>query len=136
MAQGQLFLERHTTQRPIRAHEGRIIAPASNLRWSSNGLEIAGWNSEVVCFAIDTHDCEVMAWVATTGGLSGEMARDLMLACIEQRFGAIRAPQPVQCLADSGSAYIAHDTRDFAVALNLVAYFTSPSAAPRATGPS
>jgi transposase InsO family protein len=119
MLQGGLLLQRHGTRRPIRAHEGTVIAPASNLRWSSDGLEIPCWNGEVVrlAFAIDTHDREVMAWVATTGGISGEMVRNLMLACVEQRFAALRAPHPVQWLADNGSAYAAHDTRDFAVAL-------------------
>ena len=135
MAQGQLLLERHTTQRPVRAHEGRVIAPASDLRWSSDGLEIPCWNGEVVrlAFAIDTHDREVMAWVATTGGISGEMIRDLMLACVERRFDTLRAPYPVQWLADNGSAYAAHDTRDFAVALNLVTCFT-PVRSPESNG--
>jgi transposase InsO family protein len=136
MAQGQLLLERHTTQRPVRAHEGRVIASASNLRWSSDGLEIPCWNGEVVrlAFAIDTHDREVMAWVAIAGaGISGEMVRDLMLACVERRFGAVQAPHPVQWLADNGSAYAAHDTRDFAVALNLVACFT-PVRSPESNG--
>lgn len=135
MLQGGLLLQRHGTRRPIRAHEGTVIAPASNLRWSSDGLEIPCWNGEVVrlAFAIDTHDREVMAWVATTGGISGEMVRNLMLACVEQRFAALRAPHPVQWLADNGSAYAAHDTRDFAVALNLVACFT-PVRSPESNG--
>jgi len=86
MAQGQLLLERHTTQRPIRTHEGRAIAPASNLHWSSDGLEIPCWSAEVarLTFVIDTHDREVMAWVAATGGINGEMVRNLMLACVER----------------------------------------------------
>ena len=52
-------------------------------------LEIACWNGEAVrvAFAIDTHDREVMAWVASTGGVRGTMVRDLMLACVEARFG-------------------------------------------------
>jgi transposase InsO family protein len=135
MLQGALLLQRHGTRRPIRAHEGKVIALASNLRWSSDGLEIPCWNGEVVrlAFAIDTHDREVMAWVATTGGISGEMIRDLMLACVERRFATLRAPNPVQWLADNGSAYIAHDTRDFAVALNLVACFT-PVRSPESNG--
>ena len=132
---GGLLLQRHATQRPIRVHEGAVVAPASNLRWSSDGLEIPCWNGEVVrlAFAIDTHDREVMAYVATTGGISGEMIRDLMLACVERRFAALRAPHPVQWLADNGSAYTAHDTRDFAVALNLVACFT-PVRSPESNG--
>lgn len=136
MLRGQLLLQRHGARRPIRAHEGRVIALASNLRWSSDGLEIPCWNGEVVrlAFAIDTHDREVMAWVAIAGaGISGGMIRDLMLACVERRFGALRAPHPVQWLADNGSAYAAHDTRDFAVALNLVACFT-PVRSPESNG--
>jgi putative transposase len=85
MAQGNLLFQRHGTQRPIRVHEGSVIAPKSNLRWSSDGLEIPCWNGEVVrlAFAIDTHDREIIAWQASTGGTSGEMVRGLMLACVE-----------------------------------------------------
>jgi hypothetical protein len=86
-----------------------------------------------LAFAIDTHDREVMAYVATTGGISGEMIRDPMLACVERRFAALRAPHPVQWLADNGSAYTAHDTRDFAVAPNLVACVT-PVRSPQRNG--
>lgn len=108
MGQANLLLAPHVGHRPVRAHEGRVIAPASNLRWSSDGLEISCWNGEVVrvIFAIDTHDREIIAWQASTGGISGEMVRDLMLACVERRFSALRAPHPVQWLADNGSAYI------------------------------
>jgi putative transposase len=50
-------------------------------------------------------DCEVIAWIPISGGgNSDEMIRDLMLDCVERRFEAIRASQPVQWLADSGSA--------------------------------
>jgi transposase InsO family protein len=57
-----------------------------------------GWNGEVLrlAFAIDTHDGEIIVWQASTGGINGEMVRDLMLACVEQRFGSLRAPHPVQ----------------------------------------
>jgi len=134
MSQGQLLLQPHVGLRPTRAHEGRVVAPASNQRWSSDGLEIACWNGEVVrvAFAIDTHDREIIAWPAATGGISGEMICDLMRACVERRFGTCRAPCPVQWLADNGSAYAARDTRDFALALNLLACFT-PVRSPRAT---
>ena len=93
----------------MRAHEGSVIALASNQRWSSDGLEIGCWNGEMVrvAFAIDTCDREIIAWHASTGGISGEMVRDLMLTCVERRFDAIRAPYPVQWLADNGSAYAA-----------------------------
>jgi len=135
MRQAQLLLAPHVGHRPICAHEGSVIAPASNLRWSSDGLEISCWNGEVVrvIFAIDTHDREIIAWQATTGGISGEMVRDLMLACVERRFSALRAPHPVQWLADNGSAYTASETVDFAVALSLVPCFT-PVRSPESNG--
>ena len=48
MAQAKLLLQPHVGLRPVRAHEGYIIALASNQRWSSDGLEIRCWNGEVV----------------------------------------------------------------------------------------
>ncbi|MFN7903299.1 MAG: integrase core domain-containing protein, partial [bacterium] len=52
-----MLLQPHTGRRPIRAHEGSVVAAASNQRWASDGLEIPCWNGEVVriAFAIDTH---------------------------------------------------------------------------------
>jgi transposase InsO family protein len=129
-------LQPHTGRRPIRAHEGTVIAPASNQRWASDGLEIPCWNGEVVrvAFAIDTHDREIIAWVATSGGgISGEMIMDMMLDCVERRFDAIRAPQPIQWLADNSSAYTAAEIIDFAAALNLVPCFT-PICSPEGNG--
>ena len=32
------------------------------------------------------------AWLATTAGISGEMIRDMMIECVERRFGGSRAP--------------------------------------------
>jgi putative transposase len=136
MQQASLTLQPHTGRRPIRAHEGTVVAPASNRRWASDGFEIPCWNGEVVrvAFAIDTHDREVIAWVATIGaGISGEMVRDMMLECVECRFDAVRAPEPVQWLADNGSAYTAAETVDFATALNLIACFT-PVRSPESNG--
>jgi transposase InsO family protein len=69
------------------------------------GLEFTCWNDEVVrvAFALDCHDREVIGWVATTAGISGEMIRDLMVECGEAGFAAQRAPHSVQWLADNGS---------------------------------
>jgi transposase InsO family protein len=86
-----------------------------------------------VVFAIDTCDREIIAWQASTGGISGEMVRDLMLACVEARFGTCRAPHPVQWLADNGSAYAARETLDFAAALSLLPCFT-PVRSPESNG--
>jgi transposase InsO family protein len=87
-----------------------------------------------IAFAIDTHDREIITWVATHGsGISGEMIRDMMLDCVERRFNALRAPHLVQWLADNGSAYTAAKTTDFAAALNLVPCFT-PVRSPESNG--
>jgi putative transposase len=48
-----------------------------------------------VVFALDTCDREVMAWSASTGGISGEMVRDLMLEAVEKRFKASQTPRPI-----------------------------------------
>ena len=136
MRQTSLTLQPRTGRRTIRAHEGTVVAPASNRRWGSDGFEIPCWHGEAVrvAFAIDTHDREVMAWVATAGaGIGGEMVRDMVLECVERRFDAVRAPQPVQWLADNGSAYTAGGTVDFAAALNLVPCFT-PVRSPESNG--
>jgi putative transposase len=89
-------------------------------------LEISCWNGEIVrlVLAIDICDREIIAWPARTGGGSGEMVRDLILACVERRFNALRAPLPVERLADNGSAYAACETLKFAAALALVPCFT------------
>ena len=65
--------------------------------------------------------------------ISGEMVRDLMLACVERRFNSLRARHPVQWLADNGSAYVAHETLEFAAALALVPCFT-PVRSPESNG--
>jgi len=136
MRMASLLLQPCTGRRVIRAHEGVVVAPASNQRWASDGFEIPCWNGEAVrvAFAIDTHDREIMAWVATSGGgISGEMVRYLMLDCVERRFDALRAPHQVQWLADNGSPYTAAETVEFATALNLVASFT-PVRSPESNG--
>jgi transposase InsO family protein len=130
MRRASLLLQPCTGRRIGRAHDGAVVAPASNRRWASDGFEIGCWNGEAVrvAFAIDTHDREVMSWVATAGaGISGAMVRDMMLDCVERRFGAPRAPNPVQWLADNGSAYTAGATVD------LVACFT-PVRSPESNG--
>jgi putative transposase len=107
----------------------------SNCRWCSDTLEFACWNGEIVrvAFALDCHDREVIGWVASTASISGEMIRDMMVGCIEKRFGVIRAPLPVQWLSDNGSIFAAHKTIDVAVALNLAPCFT-PIESPESNG--
>jgi putative transposase len=130
-----LLLTRHTGRRRPRDHDGQVATLRSNIRWCSDGLEFTCWNGEVVrvAFALDCHDREVIGWVATSAGISGEMIRDMMVHCVEQRFGAIRAPHLVQWLSDNGSIFAAHKTIEIAVALNLVPCFT-PVESPQSNG--
>jgi transposase InsO family protein len=122
-----LLLERHTGRRRAREHDGQVATIRSNFRWCSDALEFTCWNGEVVrlAFALDCHDREAISWVATTAGISGEMIRDMMVRCVEQRFGDIRAPHPGQWLSDNGSIFAAHRTIEIALALNnLMPCFT------------
>ena len=137
-----LTLERHTAQRPARTHEGVVVALRSNIRWCSDHLELVALRSNIrwcsdhlelhcrdgslvrVLFAIDACDREIIAWSATTEGILGEMVRDLMLSCVEARFGTTRTPHPVEWLSDNGSAYIAKETARTATALGLRLAFT------------
>jgi transposase InsO family protein len=86
-----------------------------------------------VAFALDCHDREVIGWVATTAGISGEMISDMIVRCLEQRFSDIRAPHQVQWLSDNGSIFAAHRTIEIAMALNLAPCFT-PVESPESNG--
>ena len=130
-----LLLARHTGRRSAREHDGQVATLRSNVRWCSDGLEFTCWNGEVVrvAFVLDCHDREVIGWTATTAGLSGEMIRDMMVSCVESRFGAPCAPHRVQWLSDNGSIYAAAKTIDIALALNLDPCFT-PVESPESNG--
>lgn len=129
-----LLLQKHTG-RPMRIHEGTIITLRSNMRWCSDGFEIACWNHEKVrvIVALDCSDREVLGYVATTGGISGEMVRDLMALAIENRFGNERIPHVIEWLSDNGSAYTAYDTQGFARLMGL-APCTTPYYSPESNG--
>jgi len=130
-----LTLERHTGRRPGRAHDGVVIALRSNIRYCSDHFELACRNGAIVrvLFAIDACDREIIAWSATAAGISGEMVRDLMIACVERRFAISKVPHPIEWLSDNGSAYIAKDTLDTATALGLQLCFT-PVRSPESNG--
>jgi transposase InsO family protein len=135
MKKGGLLLARHTGRRIPRTHDGTIMTSRSNERWCSDALEFTCWNGEIVrvAFALDSHDREVIGWVATTAGISGEMIRDMMVHCVEQRFGDMRAPRKVQWLTDNGSIFAAYRTLEIAAALNLEPCFT-PVESPESNG--
>ena len=136
MQQAALLLEPCTGRREGRVHDGKVMVMRSNLRWCSDGLEFTCWNQEIIrmAFIIDAFDREIIAWTAVSGaGINGSDIRDMMLDAVEKRFGFMRAPHPVEHLSDNGSPYTAKETRDFAIALNLVPCFT-PVKSPESNG--
>lgn len=130
-----LLLARHAGGAE-RRHDGRVAVPERNTRWCSDGFEIACDNGERVrvAFALDCCDREAMSFVGTTGGISGDDVRDLMVAAVEQRFGRVnRLPQPIEWLSDNGSPYVARDTRTFARDIGLLPK-TTPLESPQSNG--
>ena len=136
MKQESLLLQRHTG-RPTQTHDGQIIALASNLRWCSDCFEIRCWNGEKiqVAFSLDCCDREAICYIATTGGISGEMIRDLMLESVEQRFGpnTKKLPCSIQWLSDHGPPYVAAETREHGKKLGFLICNT-PSYSPESNG--
>lgn len=130
-----LTLERYTARRPGRVHDGVVIALRSNVRWCSDHFEIGCRDGAVVrvLFVIDACDREIIAWSATTAGISGEMVRNLMVVAVERRFETTKASKPIEWLSDNGSAYIARETSHTATALGLRLAFT-PVRSPESNG--
>ena len=133
---GLLLERRPTPPRPQRRHDGKVAVAKSNQRWCSDGFEFRCDNGEPlrVTFALDCCDREAMSWVATTGGYSGDVVRDVMLAAVEQRFGNVpKAPAQIEWLTDNGSGYIAGKTREFAAEIGLKP-LTTPVCSPQSNG--
>lgn len=131
-----LLLARHTGALDTRAHDGTVAVEAPDSRWCSDGFEIGCDNGERVrvAFSLDCCDREAMAWVATTGGISGEHIRDLLVQSIEHRFGKVPAvPKRIEWLSDNGSPYLAFDTRRFASELGFIPR-TTPVRSPQSNG--
>ncbi|WP_443192917.1 IS3 family transposase [Methylobacterium sp. NMS14P] len=131
-----LLLQRHAGGAETRRHEGKVAVAVRNTRWCSDGLEIAAENGERVrvAFALDCCDREAMSYVATTAGITGEDVRDLMVAAVEHRFGAVnQLPSLIEWLTDNGSCYVARDTRRFARELGLIPK-TTPLESPQSNG--
>lgn len=135
MKKNGLLLQRYTG-RPVRVHDGTVQMIRSNLRWCSDAFEIACWNGERVrvAFSMDCCDREIMSYVATTGGICGDMVRDLMAEAIEARFGAVdQLPTKIQWLSDNGPAYIARETQNFARMMGMEVC-TTPYYSPESNG--
>jgi putative transposase len=118
-----LLLQRHTGNPPaMRTHEGTVAVERSDERYCSDGFEIACDSRERVrvAFSLDCCDRQLIAYAATTGGISGELVRDVMVQTMCNRFGEVAGlPSPAQWLSDNGSGYIARETRSFAQDIGL-----------------
>lgn len=136
MKENNLLLQRHVGGVDERRHDGRIAVEQSNLRWCSDGFEIACSNAEKVrvAFALDCCDREALGHVATTEGIKGEDVPDLMVTAVEHRFGPVnRLAGTIEWLTDNGSGYIAAETRTFARDIGLEPR-TTPVESPQSNG--
>jgi putative transposase len=135
MREAQLLLARYTGK-PTRTHDGQVVTLRSDMRWCSDSFEIRCWSGErvQVAFSLDCCDREVMAFVATSAAIDGEMIRDLIALTVERRFpGATAVPHPIEWLSDNGSPYTAYETRAFAASLGLLVR-TTPAYSPESNG--
>jgi putative transposase len=133
---GLLLQRRPVPPRPQRRHDGKVAVAKSNQRWCSDGFEFRCDNGEPlrVTFALDCCDREAMSWAATTGGHSGDVVRDVMLAAVENRFGnVLKAPTEIEWLTDNGSGYTAAKTKAFASGIGLKP-LTTPVCSPQSNG--
>jgi putative transposase len=119
---GLLLGRRPRDAQCARRHDGKVAVERSNARWCSDGFEFRcddGAPLRVV-FALDCCDREAMSWVASTGGYTGDMVRDVMLQAVENRFhGALKTGSEIEWLSDNGSCYIADETLTFSRAIGL-----------------
>ncbi|MFM0340084.1 IS3 family transposase [Paraburkholderia fungorum] len=119
-----------------RRHEGKVAVERSNARWCSDGFEFRCDDGSPlrVVFALDCCDREAMSWVASTGGYTGDMVRDVMLQAVESRFhGALKTDSEIEWLSDNGSCYIADETLTFSRAIGLKP-ITTPVRSPQSNG--
>jgi putative transposase len=131
----KLLLQRYTGK-PTRTHDGTIMTPTSNMRWCSDIFEIPCWNRDRirVAFSLDCCDREIMSYVATTGGINGEMIQDIVAEAVESRFGFVdHVPHTIEWLSDNGPAYIAKDTQTFTESIGL-SVCTTPIRSPESNG--
>jgi putative transposase len=138
MKQHHLLLSKAPKRRvSSRPHDGKVAVLESNVRWCSDGFEIACDNGQVVTgtFTKDCCDREIIAWRAWAGrGLPGEPVREMLIEAVEARFGSVEAcPSSLQFLADNGGAYRAHETHAIARQLGLTPIHT-PVCSPQSNG--
>lgn len=123
-------------KKPTRLHDGKVITLRSNTRWCSDTFTIQCKNGDrvFVAFAMDTCDREILGYIASTIGIDGATIRDLMVECVEYRFGKVKKlPNSIQWLSDNGPCYVSHETVVFARELGFIVC-TTPSYSPESNG--
>jgi putative transposase len=123
-----LLLQKYQ-KKSVRVHDGKVVTLKSNLRWCSDHFSLQCWNGEQVhvAFILDCHDREAISWIASTKGVDGEMIRDLMVSCIDSRFGQVPdLPRKLQWLSDNGPAYVSRETIHFGRTLGFEMCTTAP----------
>lgn len=123
-------------KKSARSHDGKIITLKSNMRWCSDAFSIQCSNGDRVhvAFAMDTCDREILGYVASTVGIDGQAIRDLIVECVEYRFGEKqKLPNPIQWLTDNGPCYTSHETVRFAREIGFDVC-TTPSYSPQSNG--
>lgn len=92
-----------------------------NQRWCAGGFKFNCDNGEKlrVTFALDCCNREALHWAASKGGYDSETVQDVMLGAMERRFGSNLPASPVEWLADNGSDYRSHQTRQFVRMIGL-----------------
>jgi putative transposase len=136
-AHGLLLPKAPKRRQSSRPHEGKVAVLESDLRWCSDGFEIACENGEVVTgtFTKDCCDREIISWRAWPGrGLPGEPVREMLIEAFELRFGSVDAqPASLEFLSDNGGAYRAHETHAIANQLGIKPIHT-PVCSPQSNG--
>jgi transposase InsO family protein len=123
-------------KKPTRSHDGKIITLRSNTRWCSDAFSLQCQNGDrvFIAFAMDTCDREILGYIASTVGVDGAAIRDLMVECVEHRFGKIaRLTRPIQWLTDNGPCYVSAETVAFARSIGFDVC-TTPSYSPESNG--
>lgn len=132
-----LMLPGKKRSRLDRPHTGRVIMPASNQRWCSDGFNIRCWNGGLVrvAFALDCHDREAVGHVACARDLNGHDIRLLLDRSIWFRFGerTLKTPIEIQWLSDNGGPYISLETVLYARELGFKP-ITTPAYSPQSNG--
>jgi len=132
-----LLLPPRVHRRHGRPHLGRVQQAASNQRWCSDIFLIPCWSGEVisVAVALDCHDREVPAYIASPRPLRGADIRLLMDRTLWARFGehTLKAPHAIEWLSDNGPQYTATASVLYAHELGLEP-ITTPAYSPQSNG--